>query len=130
MNRWICTCILMVLLAISVGCKKQANDQDAIRTGIDKHLSEQAGLNLSAMDREVKQVVVNGDHANAQVEFRVKGGDARMEIEYTMERQGGEWKVLNSQPMAGQEAHPGMQASPGAPDSGGNSLPQGHPPVH
>ncbi len=130
MTRWIWTYTLILLLAMAGGCKKQANDQDAIRAGIDKHLSERAGLNMSAMDREVKQISVNGDHASAQVEFRVKGGGAQMEIEYTLERQGGEWKVLNSQPMGGQGAHPGMQPSPGAPDSGSNTPPQGHPPVN
>ena len=56
---------------------------------------------MSAMDREVKQVSVNGDHATAQVEFRLKGSDASMEIEYTLERQGGEWAVLDGRPMGG-----------------------------
>jgi hypothetical protein len=128
MTRWIWTCTLIFVLA--TGCKKQANDQDAIRAGIDKHLSERAGLNMSAMDREVKQISVNGDHATAQMEFRIKGDEGQMDIEYTLERQGGEWKVVKSQPMAGQGAHPGMQPSPGAPDSGGNALPQGHPPAN
>jgi hypothetical protein len=121
---------LIVLLTLVAGCKKPVNDQDAIRAGIDKHLSESAGLNLSAMDRDVKQISVNGDHATAQVEFRLKGGNARMEIEYTIERQGGEWKVLGSQPKAGQDAHSGMQSPSGAPDSGSKSLPQGHPPAN
>ena len=77
----------------------KVNDQDAIRASIEKHLNGRADLNLSVMDREVKQVSVNGDHASAQVEFRLKGGDARMEIEYALERQGKEWAVLSSQPM-------------------------------
>jgi hypothetical protein len=130
MNCRICLSTLVLLLVIAGGCKKQANDEDAVRAGIDKHLSESAGLNMSAMDREVKQVTVNGDHANAQVEFRLKGGDAKMNIQYTLERQGGEWKVLNSQPMTGQDAHPGMQPPPGGPDGAGDVPPQGHPPVN
>ena len=130
MTQRVGTCTLIFLLALACGCKKQVNDQDAIRAGIEKHLNEQAGLNLSAMDREVKQVSVNGDHADAQVEFRIKGGDARMVVDYTMEKQGEEWKVASSKPMAGSGTHPGADSPSGTPDSGGKSMPQGHPPVN
>src|ERR1700719_2759271 len=100
MNRriltWTMTGTLIFLLAVAAGCKKQANDQDAIRASIDKHLGARADLNLSAMDREVKQISVNGDHATAQVEFRLKQGNASMQVEYALERQGGEWTITNS----------------------------------
>jgi hypothetical protein len=83
---------------------------------------------MSAMDREVKQISVNGDHATAQVEFRLKGGDARMEIEYTLDRQGKDWTIVSSQPMGGGGSPPdGGQMPPRAPDSGGGEPPQGHP---
>jgi hypothetical protein len=125
---WMCT--LICSLSLVAGCNKQANDQEGIRAAIDKHLNEQAGLDLSAMDRTVKQVTVNGDHADAQMEFRVKGGGAGMVVAYSMEKQGGEWKVLRAQPMGGAEAHPGSGPSEGAPSGGGNAMPQGHPPVN
>ena len=129
MGRWIWTCATVFLCVLVIGCRKQANDQDAIRASIDKHLNETAGLNLSAMDREVKQISVNGNHASAQVEFRLKeGGDARMEIEYTLERQGKQWTVLKSEPAGGGSSQPGGQAPSNAPDIGGGSLPPGHPP--
>src|ERR1700730_822491 len=102
MNRRILTCTMIFLLAAAAGCKKQANNQDAIRASIEKHLNGRADLNLSAMERDVKQISVNGDHATAQVEFRLKQGDARMQVEYALERQGGEWTVMNSQPGRGQ----------------------------
>ena len=131
MIRWRMISILAFLCALAAGCGKTVNDQDAIRESIEKHLNGRADLNLSAMDREVKQVSVNGDHASAQVEFRLKGGDARMEIEYTLQRQGKEWTVLSSQPMGMDNAHSGMeQPHAGAPNSGGGQLPQGHPPVN
>jgi hypothetical protein len=131
MNRRILTCTMIILLAVAAGCKKQTNDQDAIRAGIEKHLNGRADLNLSAMDREVKQISVNGDHATAQVEFRLKQGNGSMQVEYTLERQGGEWTVTNSQPGGGQSPPPGkMPPNPTSPDSGGNSMPQGHPPVN
>jgi len=130
MNRRILTCTMIFLLAVTAGCKKQANDQDAIRATIDKHLNARADLNLSAMDREVKQISVNGDHATAQVEFRLKQGNASMQVEYALDRQGGEWTITNSQPAGGQNPHSGGMPLPNSPDSGGNSTPQGHPPVN
>lgn len=128
MIRWYLVSVLAVLCAFTAGCGKKVNDQDAIRASIEKHLNSRSDLNLSAMDREVKTVSVNGDHASAQVEFRLKGGDARMEIEYALERQGKDWTVLSSQPMGMGDAHSGMEHPPsGAPDSGNGQLPQGHP---
>jgi hypothetical protein len=101
MSRWFWMCAMVLLCIPFAGCNKPAKDQDAIRASIEKRLNGRADLNMSAMDREVKQISVSGDHATAQVEFRLKGGDARMEIEYTLERQGKEWAVLDSQPMGG-----------------------------
>src|ERR1700676_3491805 len=123
--------VLAVLCAFAAGCGKTVSDQDAIRASIEKHLNGRADLNLSAMDREVKTVTVNGDRASAQVEFRLKGGDARMEIEYALQRQGKDWTVLSSQPMGMGGTHSGMEHPPsGAPDSGNGQLPQGHPPTN
>ena len=130
MDRRILTCTIVLLFAFTGGCKKKANDQDAIRASIDKHLSGVAGLNMSVLDRDVKQITVNGDHATAQVEFRLKQGGGSMQMEYVLERQGGEWTVANSQPGGGMSPHSGMAPNPSAPDAGGNSTPQGHPPVN
>jgi hypothetical protein len=130
MNRWKMISIFVVV-CVAVGCAKTVNDQDAIRASIEKHLNSRADLNLSAMDRDVKQVSVNGDHATAQVEFRVKGGDAHMDIQYSLQRQGKDWTVQDSQPMGMDENHSGMGAPPtGGQDSGGSQLPQGHPPTN
>jgi len=119
----------MFLCALTMGCSKKASDQDAIRASIDKHLNEAAGLNLSAMDREVKQITVDGDHASAQVEFRLKQGDARMEIEYTLDRQGKDWAVVKSNPVAG-SSHTGGMGGPNGSDAGGGSPPPGHAPTN
>jgi hypothetical protein len=126
MNRWIWTCAMGFLCVLIAGCNKQANDQDAIRASIEKRLIGRTDLNMSAMDREIKQISVNGDHATAQVEFRLKGGDARMEIEYTLERQGKEWTVLNGQPMGGGSSAPeGGQVPPNGTNAGGDSPQRG-----
>ena len=128
MNRWAWMFTIIFLCVFSVGCNKRANDQEAIRASIEKRLNGRSDLNLSAMDREVKQVSIDGDHATAQVEFRLKGGDAKMEIEYTLERQGKEWVVLHSQPMTGGSSHTGIDGAPSnAPDAAGSPLPQSIP---
>jgi hypothetical protein len=116
MNRWIWTFATALLCVLAIGCHRQANDQEAIRASIDKHLNETAGLNLSAMDRDVKQISVNGNQATAQVEFHLKqGGDGRMLIEYTLERKGNQWSVLKSKPVGMEGPPPGGQESPKAP---------------
>ena len=115
MIQWRKVSVLVILCALAAGCTKPVNDQDAIRATIDKRLGARSDLNMSAMDREVKQVSVNGDHATAQVEFRLKGGDAKMEIEYTLERRGNEWAVLNSQPMGGGMSPPDADQAPANP---------------
>jgi hypothetical protein len=131
MKRRISTCTMIFLFAFATGCKTQVSDQDAIRAGIDKHLSGLTGMNMSTMEREVKQVSINGDHATAEVEFRVKQGTGTMQVEYTLDRQGAEWNVVGSQPKMGQNPRPGMDMPPPAsPGAGSNSTPQGHPPVN
>ena len=77
-------------------CKNSVNDQDAVRTSIEKHLNGRADLTLRAMVREVKQIRVDGAHATAEVEFRLNGGDARMEVEYNLEPHGNGWQAGSS----------------------------------
>jgi hypothetical protein len=107
------------------------NDDAAIRESIEKRLTSRTDLNMGVMDREVKQVSVNGDKADAQVEFRLKGGDAKMDIDYALERQGGEWVVVSSQPMGMPPMPPGAGQMPsGSSDAPGQRLPAGHPPTN
>jgi hypothetical protein len=131
MIRWHLISVLVFLCAAAGGCGDKVNDQDAIRASIERHLNGRGDLNLTAMDREVKQVSVNGNHASAQVEFRLKGSDAKMEIEYELERRDKEWAVLSSQPTGMGDVHSGAAQPPtSAPDSGGGQLPPGHPPAN
>jgi hypothetical protein len=130
MNLRYRTASIIVLFVLAVGCKKPVNDQDAIRASIEKHLSAVSGLNLSAMDREVKQVSITGDHADAVVDFRLKDGSTGMQVAYTLDRKDGAWNVVDSKPM-GMPDVPGMGGAPmGAPGSGNNSMPAGHPPLN
>jgi hypothetical protein len=152
MTRWISTCALITMLAFAAACGKSANDQDAIRASIEKHLASRADLNLSAMDREVKQITVTGDQATAQVEFRLKQGGGDMQVNYALAKRAGEWTVLVSEPATGgQLSHPRMDQPPpttpqtnapgtipsfdnllknGPSNGGANSLPPEHPRVN
>ena len=129
MNRLLSICTMIALFVFVVGCKKPVNDQDAIRASIERHLSGVSGLNLSAMNRVVKQVSINGDNATAVVEFQLKDGSTGMQVGYTLERKGTDWNVVQSKPL-GMPDMPGMGMPAGAPDGGGNSMPPGHPAVN
>ena len=148
-----------LLSLLVVGCKKQVSDADAIRDGINQHLAGLKTINLSAMDMDVTNYSVQGNQAQAQVEFRPKGGGpAGMQVSYTLEKQSGSWVVQNAQPLnMGSMQQPGAAANPntnssapsssgsmpnfrdlvpgggntgGGNNGGGNALPPGHPPIN
>ena len=151
MKRKIQLLAVVGLLVIFAGCKKQMSDADAIRSGINQHLASLKTLNLGAMDMNITNISVQGNQAQAEVEFKPKTGapqGAGMQVSYSLAKQNGEWVVQNTQPTGGSIQHPGPGDNPhtntGAPaatDSlpnfrdlvpgGGNSgaLPPGHPPI-
>jgi hypothetical protein len=128
-------------------------DEARIRTAIQEHLEHASNLNLQAFDTDVKQVTVQGDHAQAQVDFHIKGGTGVMQMNYQLENHGGTWAVLNSNP-AGDSPHPSVdqsQVPATVPGPGGDphsladtlrsfkeggaggatpQLPPGHPPLN
>jgi hypothetical protein len=139
------------LLVLFVGCKKQESDADAIRAGINQHLASLKTLNLGAMDMNITNVSIQGNQAQAQVEFKPKTGapqGAGMQVAYSLEKQNGLWVVQNTQPAGGSIQHPAPGENPHmnstSPSSGSmpnfhdlvpgggnsNSLPPGHPPLN
>lgn len=146
---------LFLGLSLAGGCAKAPSDNDAIRAAIEKHLTDRGGLNMAALDMNVKQVTVKGDEAQAQVEFRVKQGGGSMQVAYTLQRLNGAWVVGHGQPAGGEISHPPMDKPTGAPSgsgaapstgvavefpsmdkfkkqgpaSGSGALPPGHPPI-
>jgi hypothetical protein len=147
--------VLAAFIALA-GCKQQQkSDSDAIRAGIEEHLASLKTLNLSAMDMRVTSVNIQGDHAQAQVEFRPKSGapaNAGMLVAYSLNKQNGNWVVEKTLSTGGIIDHPAAGANPhqqsgqpgtlGATDSqmiqdlvrrnspeSAGALPPGHPPV-
>ena len=116
-NRTLMGAILL-LLVIAGGCKSRrmisANDEAAIRAGIQRHLN-QSGVNLDAMSQETKKITINGDQALADVDFRLKNGDQNigMSVEYVLQRKNGQWDVIKSQPVGG-HGPAAVQPSPGS----------------
>jgi hypothetical protein len=142
---------LIGLLVFFAGCKKQESDADAIRSGINQHLASLNTLNLGAMDMNITNVSIQGNQAQAQVEFKPKTGGpqgAGMQVAYSLQKQDGLWVVQNTQPAGGSIQHPAPGENPHmnstSPSSGAmpnfrdlvpgggnsNSLPPGHPPIN
>ena len=141
---------LFAVLVFFAGCSKRENDTDAIRSGINEHLNSLKTLNLSAMDMNIQNVSIQGNQAQAQVEFRPKAGapqGAGMQVSYKLEKHDGKWMVQNSQPAGGMIEHPAPGENPHlnstSPSSttlpdfrnlvnsgSGSSLPPGHPLVN
>ncbi len=123
---------LCAALLLGGACKKQQNDNEAIRASIVQHLNSLKSLNLSAMDMDVKQVTINGAQAQAQVEFRPKSGapaGVGMQVTYALEKRDGAWVVLKSQ-VGGEIIHPAAGQPPDSVHgSMPSALPPGHPPV-
>jgi hypothetical protein len=156
---------LMVSAAVLVGCQHRGDSvpgvqvfasadsipNEAIRTAIKAHLSHNTNLSLKSFDTEVKRVKVDGDHAQALVEFHVKNGPGTMQLTYALAKRDGNWVVTGSMPVGSNFSHPAMdkaQASPaggttagdssvfhvmdrlhGRSATGSQNLPPGHPTV-
>jgi hypothetical protein len=141
----------IVLLA---GCKKDIQNQDAVKQGVMSYLSKRS--DLLAMDVSVNSVAFNQDEATAQVHFQAKGNSspaAGMTMQYVLERKGAQWVVKGrtganaahgDSPASSQGTSPGQLdgmprlGSPGSPEtlppghptvSGSQALPPGHPAV-
>ena len=140
--------VLGLIVALLSGCKKNIDNNDAVKQAISAYLSKRS--DLLAMDVNVTSVAYHGDEATANVRFQAKGNsspNAGMSMEYALERKGNQWVVKGR---AGGEAHSGMPqgsaggaggggsmgAMPNTPGSSGGSigampqtLPPGHPGV-
>jgi hypothetical protein len=144
----------LVLCLAAVGCHKSDKQQsDAVRDGIRQYLSSLNTLNLSAMDMNVTNVKIDGNQAQADVEYTPKSGGAPgagMKVSYSLEKRGEQWVVVKKNAKGGSIEHPAPGANPHAqpgevhgnmpnfkdilpPASGssssGDTLPPGHPAV-
>ncbi|MBZ5607078.1 MAG: hypothetical protein LAP38_02380 [Acidobacteriia bacterium] len=125
--------VLGLFAALLSGCKKDIQNNDAVKQGIMTYLAKRS--DLLAMDVNITDVAFKQDEATATVRFQAKGNSspsAGMTMQYVLERKGAQWVVKGR---AGNDAHTGMpQGSPSAPGGNGSgsigAMPQTLPPGH
>jgi hypothetical protein len=123
------TPLIFALLLAACG-KKNIENKDAIRQAVVEYLNArqaQTGLDMSTMDVNVTAMAFERDTARATVEFRVKGGDAGMQLNYTLDRKGDKW-VVQARQDAGQ-GHGVVTPPDGSGSPGAGQLPPGHPSI-
>jgi len=125
---------VLIASALLWGCKKDIQNEDAVRRGIMNYLSKRQ--DLTAMDVTVTKVAFRQNEADATVHFQAKNSTvpgSGLDMSYVLERQGNEWVVKgrtgpgHGGAMGGTDNPHGMGAAPagGAP----GALPPGHPPM-
>jgi len=135
MKRLLCF-VLIALIASLASCGvigEKEKERAEITAALQKYLNERSGLNLSALNWEIKNLNTDRDSAKVQVNFTAKQGGASMVMEYQMKRENGLWTVQKSDARGsqGMPAHPGTEAAPTMPPAGSGSgaLPPSHPPL-
>jgi hypothetical protein len=138
MNRALLAALLSSFLLVTNGCKSKAENKDAIRDAVVKHIAGMNGLNVNNMTITVTKATFNGDKAQADVDIRAKNGDPSapaMQLTYELQKQGDEWVALKGQATGGMqhpaadEMPPQGSMPPGHPATGGTSgqMPPNHP---
>src|SRR5258708_27837714 len=112
MRRTYSVVLALSLTILLAGCKKSAaSTENEIRIAIEAHLSHKGTLNLQSFNTVVKQVTVQGDRAQAQVEFHVKNGPGMMQLTYALQKTAGNWTVIESNPVGADFSHPPLDPS-------------------
>jgi hypothetical protein len=114
---------------VLAGCAKNIDTPEAVKQGVIKDIEKK--VDVQNMDVNVDSVAFRDKEATANVSFRPKGGDPAQSItmNYTMERQGDEWKVKARNMERHEQAQPGSVPGPGSSPHGNLPLPAGHPPM-
>ena len=127
--------ILLVVSLVLGGCKKDIQNEAAVKQGIMKYLASRQGL--VAMDVSVTSMSFQADRCDAMVHFQAKGNTspgAGLDMKYQLIKKGSEWVVQGREGASaghGQGMAPGGQMPAGHPTEpgAGGELPPGHPSV-
>jgi hypothetical protein len=134
--------ILLLVTSLAAGCTRNSvptsasttnagagktdpqTPEAAIRAAIQAHLAHKGTLNVQAFQTDVKQLAIEGDRAEAQVEFRVKDGPGSMQLTYALEKRDNAWSVVESLPVGSNFSHPPLDEgqalnAPGTPAPAG-----------
>lgn len=117
--------LALAALVLLSGCKKDIQNEPAVKAGILKYLATRT--NLNEMDVSITSISFRQHQADATVHFQAKGNSspgAGLDIKYILEQQGNEWAVKGR---AGGMDHASQMGNPHG--AGAATLPPGHPPV-
>ncbi len=120
----------MIGLALLCCCKKDIQNEGAVRQGILNYLSKRS--DLSAMDVSIARVAFRQNEADATVHFQAKGSNAPgagLDMNYVLERKGDNWVVKGRAQGMGQGGAMGGMQNPHAPANLPGNLPPGHPAI-
>lgn len=115
--------LVLLLGLLGAGCGQTASDNDAIRGAINTHLAGNSNLNTGAFDMEIQKVDIQGDQAKADVAFHVKGGPGVMQLTYDLQKTGGTWAVVESNPVGSNFTHPGLDGTDATAPGSAPSMP-------
>lgn len=122
----------ILIMGAGSACKRNIDNQEAVRQAVIDYLAKRSNLNVSAMNVDVTAVTFRSNEADAVVAITVRGASPGqpMSMRYTLERQGDQWAV-KSKAEAGGSPHGAGAASPhgGAEPPASGELPAGHPTV-
>lgn len=115
---------LALLLALS-GCKKDIQNEPAVKAGLLKYLA--ARTSLTEMEVKITSISFKNNQADATVHFQAKNDPnpgAGLEMKYLLEQKGSEWVVKSRLGGADHAASGGGMSNP---HGGSMALPPGHP---
>ena len=134
--------IVIAVALATISCSRDIQNSEAVKQGVMDYLragKTQTGLNVDAMQVEVRSVSFQRDEARANVYITPKGmPTGGMQLNYVLARNGNRW-VVRGRTESGANPHGGSQmqqqlpsghpqvAPDGEPPSG--ALPPGHPQV-
>jgi hypothetical protein len=138
-TRWLPS--LLCALVLLAGCNRPAQDKEAVRQGVLRHLQNNAALDLNGLTVEITSVKFEGQQADAVVAIKPKSAPNQgMTMNYTLEHRDGKWEVKGRGTGHGGagggagggmgSAAPGREAMPESGPAKSGELPPGHPPVN
>ena len=115
-GRTIALTILLLPALLAPGCAGGSDPRDDrqadILAAVQIYLREQRHMNPDGMGMEIIHLVLEGDQAQATIQFSSLDGSSNLEFRYVLNRDEDGWTVT------------------GSPDQGGHGegLPEGYPP--
>ncbi len=111
-GRTIALTILLLPALLAPGCAGGSDDdrEADILAAVQIYLREQRNMNPDGMGMQITHLVLEGDQAQATIQFSSLDGGSNLEVQYLLNRGEDGWTVTNSQ---GQGGH-------------GEGMPEGH----